>query len=481
MDQFELPLVAALDAYRRRDPAYFRIPGHRGARGVNPALVERFGEKVFDYDLSETPLTDDLHQPEGAIARAQALAAEAFGADESFFLVNGTTCGVEAMVLAAAGPGETVLVARNAHKSALMGLVLSGAKPGWLEPEVVPEFALSGGVTAQSVERGFAAHPEAKAVLIVSPTYYGLCSDLAAIARVCHRHDAALLVDEAHGAHLYFSDALPPGALAQGADACAQSIHKVASSLGQSSMLHLKGGRLDRARVQSALHLVQSTSPSYLLMASLDAARQELALRGAQSAARALALAEDARHRLAADPRLRVLGREIVGTAGVAALDPTRLTVSAASVGLTGHALAERMFSLGADTELADHRNVMALITGANSPRDVDRLVRAALDALADVPGAPLGASRALPPIPPQRATPREAYFAPYRALPLRETIGRVAAEAIIPYPPGIPVLCPGEVVTAEIVDYAAACRADGVPLHGPADPALATLRVMES
>ncbi len=480
MDQNRLPLVAALEEYIDLNPAYFRIPGHRGVRGINPALARRFGAPVFDYDLSETPLTDDLHQPAGSIAEAQALAADAFGADQSFFLVNGTTCGVEAMVLAAAREGDTILISRGAHKSALMGTILSGARPVWLEQETLAPWRLAAGPTPETVEEGLRAHPEAKAVLLVSPTYYGLCSDVAAIAEACHRRGVALLVDEAHGAHLNFSNELPPCALEQGADACAQSIHKAAGALTQSSMLHLRGSRLAGACVRTALRLVQSTSPSYLLMASLDAARQELALRGAASAHTALSHARGAAVDLAALPGVQVLGREAIGQAGVAALDETRLTFSSFDRGLTGLELQKLLFERGVDTELADHRNVMALFTGGNTARDVERLVDAMRE-ITSLPVKPLcEEAQPLPPIPPQRMTPRQAFFAKSCAVPLAHALGRTAAEALIPYPPGIPALCPGETVTEAVLDYIDLCLRDHVSLHGPADETLRTLRVVE-
>jgi arginine decarboxylase len=446
---------------------------------VNPALVQRFGESVFRYDLSETPLTDDLHQPTGPIAAAQKLAAEAFGADHSYFLVNGTTCGVEAMVMAAARAGETILIARNAHKSALMGTILSGARPVWLTPETLEPWGLSACVTPETVERGFHDYPEAKAVLLVSPTYNGLCSDLAAIAEICHRHHALLLVDEAHGAHLYFSDELPAGALAQGADLCAQSIHKAAGAFTQSSMLHVRAGRVDLARVTSALHLVQSTSPSYLLMASLDAARQELALHGQESAAAALSLARAGRRALREMPGVQTLEPDVVGQAGIAALDETRLTFTACDHGLTGLQLQERLFATGVDTELADHRNVMALLTGGNTERDVTRLCEA-MRQIAALPTGTIPQALPLPEPPMQVETPQQAYFGASQAVPLTASAGKIAAEMLVPYPPGIPILCPGEQVTEEIVRYAQLCRRDGVELHGPADQTLQTIRVTE-
>ena len=214
-EQIKTPLLDALTAYRNQSPAYFRIPGHRYERGISPRWLEQVGGAIFGYDLSEAEGLDDLHNPQGVIREAQELAAEAFGADHTYFLVNGTTCGNEAMILSTVWEGETILVPRNAHKSILMGLILSGAKPAWLMPQLLDN-GLVGGVTPESVEEAFQRHPQAKGVLLVSPTYYGLCSDLQTIGEICHRRGALLLVDEAHGAHLSFSSKLPLGALQQG-------------------------------------------------------------------------------------------------------------------------------------------------------------------------------------------------------------------------------------------------------------------------
>ena len=258
MDQNRMPLVEALQQFREEAPAYFRIPGHRFERGLDEALN---GASLAAYDLSEAEGLDDLHHAEGVIAEAQRLAAETWKAKKTFFLVNGTTCGNEAMVLSSVKEGEKIIVPRNVHKSVLMGLILSGATPVYVMPEYSTKWQMWGGVTPETIEKAFAETPDAKAVLLVSPTYYGLCSDLQAIAEICHCHNAALLVDEAHGSHLYFSEQLPLGALESGADACAQSIHKTAGSFTQSSFLSLGSGRLDEARVAANLQMVQSTSP----------------------------------------------------------------------------------------------------------------------------------------------------------------------------------------------------------------------------
>ena len=321
MDQNRMPLVEALQQFREEAPAYFRIPGHRFERGLDEALN---GASLAAYDLSEAEGLDDLHHAEGVIAEAQRLAAETWKAKKTFFLVNGTTCGNEAMVLSSVKEGEKIIVPRNVHKSVLMGLILCGATPVYVMPEYSTKWQMWGGVTPETIENAFAETPDAKAVLLVSPTYYGLCSDLQAIAEICHCHNAALLVDEAHGSHLYFSEQLPLGALESGADACAQSIHKTAGSFTQSSFLSLGSGRLDEARVAANLQMVQSTSPSYLLMASLDAARRGMALHGKERMERALELGQRARQELAKIKGIEVLGTEMEGTCGVWKIDPTR-------------------------------------------------------------------------------------------------------------------------------------------------------------
>ena len=357
MDQNRMPLVEALQQFREEAPAYFRIPGHRFERGLDETLN---GASLAAYDLSEAEGLDDLHHAEGVIAEAQKLAAETWKAKKTFFLVNGTTCGNEAMVLSSVKEGEKIIVPRNVHKSVLMGLILSGATPVYVMPEYSTKWQMWGGVTPETIEKAFAETPDAKAVLLVSPTYYGLCSDLQAIAEICHCHNAALLVDEAHGSHLYFSEQLPLGALESGADACAQSIHKTAGSFTQSSFLSLGSGRLDEARVAANLQMVQSTSPSYLLMASLDAARRGMALHGKERMERALELGQRARQELAKIKGIEVLGTEMEGTCGVWKIDLTRLVFSARELGISGYDLQVRLYEeYRVSTELADEENVV--------------------------------------------------------------------------------------------------------------------------
>ena len=331
------------------------------------------------------------------------------------------------------------------------------------------------------MEEGFRREPDCRAVFLVSPTYYGICSDIRGIAEVCHRHGAMLLVDEAHGAHLYFSDRFPEGALRQGADMCAQSTHKTAGSMTQSSMLHMQGSLADGARIDENLKLVMSTSPSYLLMASLDAARCQLAARGREMMEKSAELAALGGRRIAAVPGFRVMGggEEAAGTA-----DPARLVFSAGELGMGGYELQDRLYrESGISLELADYENVVAVVTWGNTREDIERLGEAVEKLAASLKGESREPLRKknfkIPRFPDRRRTPREAYFSRKRAVPWREAAGQTAGEAAAPYPPGIPLIYPGEVLEPEIWEMLERCRKDGIVLHGPASPELDTYRVI--
>lgn len=483
MDQKKTPLFDAIVEYNEKKPAYFRIPGHRYENGINPKWRELVGDRIFGFDLTETPLTDDLHNPSGAILEAEKLASELWGSDNTYFLVNGSTCGNETMVITTACQGETVCIPRNAHKSALMGLTISGAKPVYITPQVDEKWGLQGGITPEQAEEMFREHPECKGMMVVSPSYYGVASDIKALADVCHKHGAILMVDEAHGAHCYFSDKLPGGAIAQGADMCTQSIHKVSGSFTQSSMLHVKSDLVNKAFLESNLHLVQSTSPSYLLMTSLDMARNYMATEGTMMIDTALELANDARAKINKLSGVRCATREdLEGKAGIYKLDETRLTISAAEIGITGFALKQMLFDeYSCDVELADYRNVLAIVTFANNADDLDRLV----DALADIAekhrdGKPIGKANTLPKQPPYVISPRDAYFGKKRRVKWADCRGKVMAEMIAPYPPGIPIIYQGESMTEDVWEYLDDVRARKGHVHGPSDPTLETILIVD-
>ena len=539
MNQNSTPILDAIENFCREKPAFFRIPAHRFERGADARALEVLGEKAFMSDLTEAEGLDDLHQPTGPIREAQEMAAKLWGSDHCWFLVNGTTCGNEAMILASVQPGEKILVPRNAHKSVLMGLILSGAVPVWVNTETVPGWNISGAVKPEEIEKALDRDPAIRAVFVVSPTYYGICSDLQRIADLCHRHGIPLLVDEAHGSHLYFSDQMPEGAIRAGADVVSQSIHKTAGSMTQSSMLQWKSRFVSRQRLDECLKLVMSTSPNYLLMASLDGARHSLAIHGGDLMSKSMAMADILREELARIPFVEVLTTEVcyelsgeeriaLATAKSAGmdvadllgsgktvpehvvLDPLRIVFSAKKAGITGFRLQRLLFEKGrVSTELADFENVVAVVTWGNDGDDIRRLVetlkRIVMDqtrnraeelpeeereiageddlyGISDDAPAEEGGEyfrHAASVLPQVVMSPREAFYSEKILVKWDDAVGRIAGESIIPYPPGIPLLCPGEVITREIFDIVQRYKKNRLPVHGPADQGLETLRVI--
>ena len=475
MDQNRTPLLEAITDFIETKPAYFMIPGHRMAKGISKRWTDKVGTDIFAYDVTETPATDDLHSPEGAISEAQELLRELYGADKSFFLVNGSTCGNEAMIMSAALEGEKIMIARNAHKSAMMGLIISGAEPVYVMPGVIGQWGIQGGITAKEVRKCFAENPDCKALFLVSPSYYGVCSELEEISKVCHAYGALLLVDEAHGGHVYFHAGLPQGALEAGADMCVQSMHKVTGALTQSSVLHLKYHGINQEaydRAAQNLHLVQSTSPNYLLMTSLDCARYELALHGTDMMSKALRLAEQTRNQINAISGFQCMASDEIGRAGVHELDGTRLVISAKELGLTGFELDALLFEKYAvNVELSDYQNVLAIVTYANDEADMDRLADACRSISETYVRRKTDSGRALlpefPMLPQQVMTPRKAYFSKTKMIRWEDAVDKISGQMIAPYPPGIPAIYPGERISRQVWEYVERFRKDGRHMHG--------------
>lgn len=492
--QTQMPLLAALQSCARRLHAPFYTPGHKRGQGIPAPLAALLGTQVFRADLPELPELDNLFAPQGAIQAAQELAAAAFGVDRTWFLANGSTAGVIAAILATCNPGDKIILPRNVHQSAISGLVLSGAVPIFIQPEYDPILDLAHSITPAAVVDALARHPDAKAVMMVYPTYYGVCGDVAAIAHIVHQHNIPLLVDEAHGAHFAFHPALPIAALAAGADLAVQSTHKTLAAMTQAAMLHTRGDRVDGDRVSKALQLVQSTSPSYLLLASLDAARHQIATQGERLLEQTLQLADEARSRLNQIPGLSTLKPEQAGqTAGFRTLDRTRLTVTVTGLGLDGFT-ADAILNeqLGVTAELPSLQHLTFIISVGNTREDIETLVQSFWTLAAMCSGRKAGEAREAgedggaiqqstlfsPPLSPCLLTPRAAFFAETEILSIAQAVNRISAELVCPYPPGIPVLMPGEVVSETAIAYLNAILTLGGTLSGCADPSLKTLRV---
>ena len=500
-NNLEIPLLNALQIAAQRNHAAFYAPGHKQGKGTSQNIQKLIGNSVFQADLPELPELDNLFAPEGAIAAAQELASKTFGAGQTWFLVNGSTCGIMAAILATCGMGEKIILPRNIHQSAIAGLILSGAIPIFVNPEYDAQAGLAYNVAPAAVEQALEQHPDTKAVMMLHPTYQGVCSDLKAIADLTHQYNIPLLVDEAHGAHFAFHPDLPPSAMSLGADLTVQSTHKTLSSLTQSSMLHIKGDRLCSQKISRALQLVQSTSPSYLLLASLDAARQQMATAGKQLMGRAIALSREAREQIAQIPNLSVFNPK--QQSGCKYLDPTRLTIDVSGLGMTGFEADEILHEqLGVTCELPLLQHLTFIISLGNTPADIQKLIEACKtlsrrDVACYVSTCYVSTPYSLLPtpysrtdvtfyvstsysLPTAKVSPRDAYFAASETIPIDEAADRLCGELICPYPPGIPLLMPGEVITIKAIESLKQIVAAGGTITGCKDPTLETIQTLK-
>lgn len=479
-NQKRAPLFEALVHHKNKRPHSFHVPGHKlGASFDKEANV--YYQHLLPLDMTEISGLDDLHQPEGIIAEAQALAAEAYGAEETKFLVGGSTAGNIALILAVCKPGDKILVQRNCHKSVYHGIYLAKAEPIYIVPTVDPQTGVAIGVRREDVERALQTHPDAKAVFLTNPTYYGMGIDLAKMATTVHRFDIPLLIDEAHGAHYGFHEALPMSAMQCGADAAVQSTHKMGTSMTMSSMLHIQGQRIDRARLARALAMIQSSSPSYPLMASLDAARRHMVLEGRQELDRLLPLVLELRERLQSIPWVHVPSLRDEARL-YATLDPLKLMLSSRTRQVSGFLLQQHMEERGIFIELADVGHALLVLSTGTSHADLESVWKV-IESLpvkctdtADSARSPLLASSYSK----EQAMPlHQAMDAHSRTVPLADAAGAVCAEMIIPYPPGIPLLVPGERIDVEAVQLLQQLRENEVRFHGVKDAQLQTVQVI--
>lgn len=492
IDQNSTPYFDALKDYIDSDVLTFHVPGHIQGKGAH----EKFRNFVKDYglkaDVSQVLGLDDIHQPDSVVKEAQELAAKAYNSDKTYFLINGSSSGNHAMLLAVLNPGDKIILPRNVHRSTTGALILTGAIPIYMDPKYDYDMQVDHTVTPETLEETLKEHPDAKAVYILSPTYYGAACDIKRMVEISHRYDKPILVDEAWGPHLHFHPDLPVSATDAGADMCINSTHKLTGSMCQASMLHAKGNRIDYGRLETVIRLFLSTSPSCLMVASLDVARMHLATRGREMLDNTLKIAREAYEEINKIPGLRVFGRELVGTPGVHAFDETKLNITARDLGFTGYEVEQifrKQYKL--QLEMSELFNVVFLITIGHDRDDVRKIIDACHDVdnwnrehvmLSKVELFYKRKNKPLeqPDWPRQLMTPREAFVAPFEVIPLDNSVGRICSEMITPYPPGIPILRPGDEITQDIVDHIVIEMEAGVHIQGPQDPSLKTIRVVK-
>lgn len=478
-----IPILKSLIEYRDEDNVSFHMPGHKKGSIYKRLGLDSLDSNLLTLDTTEVPGIDNLHSPENAILSAQGLAAEAFGAEHSFFLVNGTTSGIYSMIMAAANPGEKIIIPRNCHRSVYGAVILGRLLPVYIEPEMDEELGIAMGIKPETVKYTMEKHRDAKAVVITYPTYYGTCSDLKRIAEIVHNRDAMLLVDEAHGSHFGFNGRLPMTALEAGADMTAQSIHKTLPAMTQGSMLHVKSGIVDIERLKLFLQLTQTTSPSHILLASLDSARYIMQEKGQELLEGIIDWSNWARNEINNIPGLYCLGSDRIGRNGVVDLDPTRITVNFGAVGISGteaETILRESFKI--QVEMSDLYNIVAITTIGNRPSDYQRFV-SALKEIAVSEGNMKAAVKTTPifrDTPELCKMPWEAVYCEKEQVIAEDSIGRICGEMIIPYPPGIPVLMPGERITKEAFNYLKLCVKQGIKINGASDVKLEKIYVLK-
>ena len=479
LDQNQAPIYEALVKLRKKRIVPFDVPGHKRGRG-NPELVELLGEKCVGIDVNSMKPLDNLGHPISIIRDAEELAADAFGASHAFLMIGGTTSSVQTMILATCKAGDKIILPRNVHKSAINALVLCGAIPIYIEMSVDPKIGIALGLENDRVAKAIKDHPDSKAILINNPTYYGICSDLKGLTEMAHEAGMMVLVDEAHGAHLHFTDKLPISAMDAGADMAAVSMHKSGGSLTQSSLL-LIGEQMNPEYVRQIINLTQSTSASYLLMASLDISRRNLALRGKESFEKVIELSEYARREINAIGGYYAYSKELIDGVSVCDFDVTKLSVYTQGIGLTGIEVYDLLRDeYDIQIEFGDIGNILAYISIGDRIQDIERLVGALADIkrLYSRDGKDLIAGEYIQPE--LVLSPQEAFYSERKSLSLDESVGQVCGEFVMCYPPGIPILAPGERITREIVDYIQFAKERGCSLQGTEDPEVNHINVIK-
>ncbi len=479
LSQTNAPIYEALRKFRRMRVVPFDVPGHKRGRG-NMELTEFLGEDCMNVDVNSMKPLDNLCHPVSVIKDAEELAAEAFGAANAFFMVGGTTSAVQSMIMYACKEGDKIIMPRNVHRSAINALILTGAVPVYVNPDVNHRLGIALGMSVSQVEQAILDNPDAKAIMVNNPTYYGICSDLKRITELAHAHGMLVLVDEAHGTHFYFGENFPVTAMAAGADCASVSMHKSGGSLTQSSFL-LLGKNINADYMRQVINLTQTTSASYLLLSSLDISRKRLALGGREIFAQTVEMAEYARSEINDIGGYYAYSRELINGDSIFDFDVSKLSIYTLPIGLAGIEVYDLLRDeYDIQIEFGDIGNVLAYISVGDRKRDIERLI----SALAEIKrrfgksGADMLTQEYISPV--VAETPRKAFYAKKRSLPLEETAGLVCSEFVMCYPPGIPILAPGELITDEIIEYIKYAKEKGCQMTGTEDINIEKLNVLD-
>ena len=478
LDQTKVPVCDALKRVRDSGMVHFDVPGHKGGRG-NKALRDFFGSDCIRSDMNSMKALDNLCHPVSVIREAEELAADAFGAAHAFLMVGGASSCVEAMVMTACKAGEKIIMPRNVHRSAINALVICGAVPVYVDPGVNRRLGIPLGMSVEGVKKAIEENPDAKAVLVNNPTYYGVCSDLPAIIQLAHEHGMLVLCDEAHGTHFYFSDLLPPGGMQLGADMAACSMHKTGGSFTQSAFL-LCGDGVNPGYVRQIINLTQTTSGSYLLLCSLDMARRNLALNGAAMMERTIEQADYAREEINALGGYYAFGSEIIDGEYCCAFDTTKLSVHTRDIGLAGVEVYDLLRDeYDIQLEFGDIGNFLAIVTAGDRDLEIERLISALSEIKRLHSGDLTGMLDHEYINPLVEMTPQTAFYSDKVSLPIEESAGRISTESVMCYPPGIPILAPGERITDDILRYIAYAKEKGCFLGGTEDMNISRINVV--
>ncbi len=478
MDQTRAPIYEALERFREMRVVPFDVPGHKHGKG-NPELTAFLGEKCVGVDVNSMKPLDNLCHPVSVIRDAELLAADAFGAKHAFLMVGGTTSSVQSMVLSCCKQGDKIILPRNVHRSVINSLVLCGAIPVYVNPDVDRRLGISLGMSREHVRKAIAEHPDAVAVLVNNPTYYGICSDLRAIVKMAHDAGMLCLADEAHGTHFYFGENMPVSAMRAGADMAAVSMHKSGGSLTQSSLL-LIGENVNERHVRQIINLTQTTSGSYLLMSSLDISRRNLALRGKEVFRKVVEMAEYAREEINAVGGYYAYGRELINGDSIFDFDPTKLSVHTRDIGLAGIEVYDILRDeYDIQIEFGDIGNILAYLSIGDRMQELERLVSALAEIKRRYKKDPDGLLSQEYIDPEVVCSSQEAFYSQKKSIPINESSGFVCSEFVMCYPPGIPILAPGERITKDIIDYIQYAKAKGCSMTGSEDPDINNINVL--